>query len=351
MKKIAFYLPQFHQEKLNESIWGINFTDWITSQNSTPLFKGHVQPKRPVEEPYDLLDINVLENHCKQAKTLGLDGFSFYFYSFDKNLSALRKPIDNYLASDIDFPFCITWANHSWTKAWIGQPNIVIAAQKYDNEQISIFCDEIIPFLEDPRYIKINDRPILVILNTKFLDLEFLKKCIKEKSLNKIDPFIITTLDNKYRSPLIDLYIGWPPGDVGLFNMQSFPVLKMILRKLRINKYIFKYTNVGSELKFLKRQVQSQLNLSKQINYSQTILTGWDNTPRYGINGYLLDSCSSTEYINFNRNILSYNIANKSPVTFIKAWNEWAEGNVIELKVNDTDYNHLIKEVLDQNYE
>lgn len=347
MLNIAFYLPQFHTEVLNNDIWGEDFTDWVTSQNTRPIFQGHVQPKIPAGGLYDLLDNNnTLAKHCKQARNIGLNGFCFYFYSFDENLNALRAPVLNYYKSDIDFPYCLAWANHSWTKAWVGDPNTLIANQRFDDEHIAHFAKEIVPYFYDDRYIKIDERPVVVILNTKNINLPHLKFCIERFSGSKFSPFLVTTLDNNYIDPLIDLFVGWPPGDVGLRSIQKNSALKRIFRWLGVSKYFFKYTHTGKESELMTYQIDMQLHLSKKFAYSQTILTGWDNTPRYGVRGYVIRQDDASKFLKYAKVILSNNMKSGVPITFFKAWNEWAEGNVIEDKINDCNYSNLIKDLL-----
>lgn len=356
MKKVAFYLPQFHNEPLNEPVWGPNFTDWVTSQNNKPIYKGHIQPLVPLNGQYRLDDDALtLSLHAKQAKELGLDGFNFYFYHFDKNTNALRKPVYDYLKSDIDFPFMLTWANHSWTKAWVGEHDVVISEQKFDKETVDTFVQEIIPYISDSRYIRIDNRPAVTILNSNLLNLQYFVESFKffsKKELGEeISPYLIVTEHNSAKSDSIDLYVGWPPGDVGLLNCQSFPLLKSLIRKCNSKlklSYLFKIANTVCELKLVNKQINVLKNRNNRMNYSQTILTGWDNTPRYKYNGYQLIKSNLEFYAEGIRSILILNKSANAPITFIKAWNEWAEGNVIEKSESCNMYFDALKVVLSE---
>ncbi len=354
MRKIAFYLPQFHREPLNEDVWGAEFTDWVTSQNARPLYKGHKQPIIPKFDCYDLDDdCATLTWQIEEAKQVGLDAFSYYFYSFSPGVGALRKPLEAFLKSSLDFPFLITWANHSWTKAWVGDHNSIIAEQKYDRDQVENFCKSIEQYILDDRYVLVDGRPVVCVLNIGKLDLVYLKsylgKILFPKFGKNCQPYIVVPYQG-YTNDSVDLYIGWPPGDVGLAQIQDFPHLKKLLRvvsqKLDIPG-LFRISNIGPENKLLSRQLENCRELNRKFNFSQTILTGWDNTPRYGNRGYQVLHTSKGEYIDKVREILKMNATNGAPITFIKSWNEWAEGNVIEKSKNGIDYSQLLSLVLE----
>ena len=51
-KIIAMYLPQYHETEENNQWWGKGFTDWVSTKNAEVLFKGHRQPRIPLEDNY-----------------------------------------------------------------------------------------------------------------------------------------------------------------------------------------------------------------------------------------------------------------------------------------------------------
>jgi hypothetical protein len=342
MKNICFYLPQFHDEKLNDEFWEPGFSDWTTSQNMYSLYPGHIQPKVPVNDLYNLENVSVLSDHCDLAKSIGIDGFCFYYYQFNKELSALRKPLDLFAASDIQFPFCISWANHSWSKAWIGDNATVIAEQCNDNETIDKFLSDLNKLTEKKNYIKIGNSFLLKIVDPDKLDLVRIRTIFLERYKKTL--YIVAPKEHED----CNLEISWPPGDLNFHRLQSFGALLYVFKKfsrfLGLHKKIFKYTNLVPEKSLLKRQLY-ETTVSPVI--SQTILTGWDNTPRYKFDGYVVTPTTAENYVTIVRKILSKNRSNGHPVSFIKAWNEWAEGNVIEEKVNDLSYLDMINDALD----
>ena len=52
VKTVAMYLPQFHRTKENDKWWGEGFTEWTAVRAAKSLFKGHAQPRVPLDDNY-----------------------------------------------------------------------------------------------------------------------------------------------------------------------------------------------------------------------------------------------------------------------------------------------------------
>ena len=114
---IAMYLPQYHPIPENDKYWGKGFTEWRNVVLAKPLFKGHYQPRIPADLGfYDLRVPEVREAQAEMAREAGIEGFMYWHYWLGNGRMLLQHPFQEVLKSGKpDYPFCLGWANHSWT--------------------------------------------------------------------------------------------------------------------------------------------------------------------------------------------------------------------------------------------
>jgi lipopolysaccharide biosynthesis protein len=120
---IAFYLSQFHPIPENDIWRGKGFTEWTAVKKAKPLFRGHYQPRLPGELGfYDLRDPDARTAQAQLAEEHGVEAFCYWHYWLGNGRRLLERPFNEVLASGKPgFPFCLAWANHSWSKkGWYG---------------------------------------------------------------------------------------------------------------------------------------------------------------------------------------------------------------------------------------
>ena len=194
-RAIAFYLPQFHPFRENDTWWGKGFTEWTNVSRAKPKFDGHHQPHLPTDLGfYDLRLPESRKDQADLARQYGIEGFCYWHYWFNgKRL--LERPFNEVLKSrEPDFPFCLAWANETWSRRWLGEPKDILIEQTYSDEDDLQHIRWLIGAFSDDRYIRINGKPVFLIYRPsdlpnpkKTTDL-FRLECLKH-GIN--EPFLI----------------------------------------------------------------------------------------------------------------------------------------------------------------
>lgn len=163
---IMFYLPQFHPIPENGAWWGAGFTEWTNVAKTRPVYRRHIQPRLPADLGfYDLRVPETREAQADMARAAGVEGFCYWHYWFGNGRRILERPFEEVLDTRRpNFPFCLAWANQSWTGIWHGSPGSVLMEQTYPGrkDEAAHFAWALRAF-EDPRYIRVDGKPIFVI--------------------------------------------------------------------------------------------------------------------------------------------------------------------------------------------
>jgi hypothetical protein len=174
----AIYFPQFHETPENNKFWGDKFTEWTLLK---PYYDNiNIDDiNYPVLKPhddigyYDLDDNGVTINkQIEIAKKFNINGFIIYHYWFDDNTKILYKPLEYFLNENIDYPFCISWANETWSRRWDGTNNEILIKQKYGTNEDSylLHINYLIQFFKKKNYMK-NSKGECILYIYNFSDL------------------------------------------------------------------------------------------------------------------------------------------------------------------------------------
>lgn len=335
IKAIAFYLPQFHQISENDRWWGEGFTDWTNIRKANPMFEGHYQPRIPHSDIgyYDLSDIEIMKKQAKLARKHGIYGFCFYHYWFHgKRL--LEKPVDQLLEHpEIDLRFCLCWANENWTRTWDGLEKEVLIAQKHSPEDDLAFIKDLSRYLKDPRYIRINGKPVILIYRPLLLP-EPLKTFSRWRDFcehNHIGDILIWGVRGCFNhvtglglEESLDAEVEFPPSLVT--SLRTLHTSQLSQNSLQNPAYSYKE---------LVADMTSGKAIADTLPYSiyRTCMLAWDNTPRRKENGYVFCEYSNYAYYQWLRQAIAYTrerFSEEERFFFINAWNEWAEGTYLE---------------------
>lgn len=376
-KLIAMYLPQFHATPNNDIWWGKGFTEWTNCARAKPLFRGHKQPHVPGELGfYNLKMEEARQAQADLAREYGIYGFCYYYYRFEKGKNELDFPLKEVLRlKKPNFPFMICWANQSWHKKFWRYDGtseaVLLAEQKYNGEQdYKDFFYEVLPFFLDERYIRVHDKPAFMIHKPK--DFKDIHKFImiwqqlarkeglggiyfigysntsldKAKFKDRIFVKNILNAEKDYQN-IIDL--GF---DAVTINRQYVcrwgrSIFKRAVSKIK--RDLFKRPFIIPYSEAIKTMIGEE---SKIPNAYPTILPNWDHTPRSGCGGEVF--LNSSPRLFYNLLIQTYELikdkSDEDKIVFIKAWNEWGEGNYLEPDIEwNRGYLEAIKDSLNMN--
>jgi lipopolysaccharide biosynthesis protein len=164
VRAICFHLPQYHPIRENDEWWGKGFTEWANVTRTRPRFKDHYQPHLPADLGfYDLRLPEARQAQADLARQHGIHGFCYYHYWFNGR-RLLERPFNEILASGQPrFPFCLCWANENWTRRWDGQERDILLEQNYGDEDDLNHIRWLANAFRDPRYIRIQGKPIFLV--------------------------------------------------------------------------------------------------------------------------------------------------------------------------------------------
>lgn len=339
MKIIAFYLPQYHPTPHNNEWWGEGFTEWTNVAKAKPLYPGHYQPKIPADLGfYDLRLPEVREKQVELAREAGVDGFCYYHYWFGGGKEELELPFDEVVRlGKPDFPFCLCWANESWSKKFWNKEGAVTIQSKTLVKQVYLGEDDdrihfyrLLSAFKDERYMRIDGK--LVFMIYKPLEFENLpqtmnlwNKLAQEEGLGGF------------------YFIGYTVNVGG--ELQHLKELGIdAITSCRLNR-----NTIKGVAWFWRKLISVVFHTPRRISYRKaieefkgleeyadnvfpTLIPNWDHTPRSGINGDLLTHCTPSLFEQHAKNVFEQikNKPDSKKIVFLKSWNEWGEGNYME---------------------
>ena len=322
---VAFYLPQFHTIPENDEWWGKGFTEWRNVTRALPQFEGHYQPRLPGDLGfYDLRNVEVMHEQARLAREYGISAFCFYFYWFGGK-TLLETPLRNWLNDKtIDLKFCLCWANEKWTRTWDGRGDEILIDQQHSPEDDIAFIEHVAEYMRDPRYLRVDGRPALLIYRPgMFPDAisttaRWRAWCLAH-DLGEVQLIYVQAFDKVNPRDLgFDAAVQFPP-------LQSNPCLMTDSAILTNPGYAGDIVSWREAREHFRHAAATSYPLYQGVNPS------WDNEARRPGRGRCLHGASPSRYgkwlADTVENVRSSSVDN--PI-FINAWNEWAEGAILE---------------------
>lgn len=334
---LAAYLPQFHPIPENDKWWGKGFTEWTNVGKAKPLFKGHYQPKVPADLGYyDLRLPEVRQAQADMAKEYGIEGFCYWHYWFGNGKRLLEMPFNEVLATGKpDFPFCLSWANHSWQDKQFskdGTDKLLIEQLYPGDSDYTAHFNALLPAFKDKRYICVDEKPLFqVYLPLQIPDAEnfiaIWQRLAVENGLKGIH-FVGHTLHIEDKDKILQK--GFDA--VNIVRLYHFfkPVYSLPERAfIKMMRVWFGHGQIFDYSKLWKYFTGKEDALE---NCYPSIIPNWDHSPRSGRKGHIFINATPEAFKKHVKSVLEI-VKNKNPehqIIFLKSWNEWAEGNYIE---------------------
>jgi lipopolysaccharide biosynthesis protein len=332
VRAVAFYLPQFHPIPQNDAWWGPGFTEWTNVVAARPLFRGHVQPHLPADLGfYDLRVPEVRQAQAELARSYGVTAFCYWHYWFAGE-RLLQRPFAEVLASGSpDFPFCLGWANQTWSGVWHGAADKVLMEQTYPGPQDDeAHFASLLPAFTDARYLRVGGRPLFYVF--------------RPEQLPDPQAWVSRWQDMARANGLPGLYLvaelsdllgngpaysdirehGWDAGVYVRLPADTSPsaMFRMRMRrKFRGGPEVYPYARVPIPIPEALRD-----------SCHPCVYPNWDHTPRTGRAGVVLHGATPERFLEHARAAVATarNRHGDEKLLFIKSWNEWAEGNYLE---------------------
>lgn len=351
---LALYFPQFHAIAENDAWWGKGFTDWVNVRRAQPQFRGHDQPRVPLgQRYYDQSSKETLAWQIDLARRHGIHGFCHYHYWFDGK-QLLEKPTNIVLDSpELDFPFCLAWANETWSRRWDGRDHHVLQAQTHrpDRTLWQRHFDYLFRAWSDPRAITVDGRPLFLVYRAQLIQQPGEMFAFwREEAVKRGLPGLYLVAMKQYEFPApevlrhFDATMQFQPFEAifspdyeGEVLETTKPVMALrrlperaqdVLRALRYWLFsgltFYDYDMVWKQILKVERE--------GGIPAFPGAFVDWDNTARYVKRARIFRGASPERFEHWFRQLVAITAARPPPerTIFLNAWNEWAEGTYLE---------------------
>jgi hypothetical protein len=231
-----------------------------------------------------------------------------------------------------NFPFCLCWANQTWSGIWHGSPERILIEQTYPGrtDHVAHF-QTLLPAFLDPRYISVEGKPLFLIYQPKDLPdpaatLAFWRAMADDAGLPGLH--IAGVSSSRV----------WNPAADGFDARVDHPDLPYRSGALRQQPLRWARNKLDSwrglpTIRSYQSYTESQMPTATVGEaWYPCVMPGWDNTPRSGRKGGVLNGATPELFRRLLDGAIDV-LKDRAPerrLLFLKSWNEWAEGNHLE---------------------
>ena len=354
VRLLAFYFPQFHAIPENDEWWGKGFTDWVNVRRAQPQFSGHYQPRVPAGgRYYDQSQKETLAWQIDLARSHGISGFCHYHYWFDGK-QLLETPTNIVLDSpELDMPFCLAWANETWSRRWDGRDHHILQEQTHrpDKALWAQHFEYLFRAWSDPRAITVDGKPMFLVYRAhRIQQIGDMFDFWREEAQRRGLPGIYLVSMKQYEFPIpevlrhFDATMQFQPFEAiyspdyeGTVLETSKPIaaLRLLPEKvqdlLRALRYRFLSGLTFYDYDMVWKQILKE-EREGGIPAFPGAFVDWDNTARYVKRARIFKGASPERFEHWFRQLVQATARRPAPeqLIFLNAWNEWAEGTYLE---------------------
>lgn len=372
-KIIAMYFTQLHPIQENNQWWGEGFTDWFNVKKARPLFDAHYQPRVPQGSSYyDQSNIETIRQQVELAKKHGIYGFCHYHYWFDGK-QLLETPTNLMLQNKaIDFPFCLSWANETWSRRWDGNDHDILIQQSHPAtvESWSKHYDYLIKAWSDERAIKIEGKPVFIIYRPqKILQIDDMLVYWNERAKSEGLKGVYFIFQKQYAPTddsclkSFDAQFQFQPFEaINSADYSSASFFKHGLRRSidrmpkHLQSFIWSFwARYGKSYTVHDYDKVWQQILCNCLRSPDDVFPGafvdWDNTARYGSRATIVHGATPQRFSYWLDKLVNECLVRRPAdmrYVFLNAWNEWAESAYLEPDEKyGIEYLDAVRDVID----
>lgn len=331
IRAVPFYLPQFHPTPENDRWWGAGFTEWQNVTAAHAVYPGHEQPLLPADLGFYDLRLDAIRDAQQNLATAhGVEGFMYYYYWFaGKRL--LSMPVESLLAGTTPKTFCLMWANENWTRRWDGRSSDLLIGQDYERVPATEFIEDILEFLRDPRYLTVDGRKLISVYRISQIPdypavLAHWRTRAREEGIGELLLVNVDVarefdgLDRAAATAGLDGTHGFPPHNAH-WDWVDYADLGA---DAEFRGNLLSYGAMVDDAERKLGKLDPAMYPAVMVNFDNTARRQWASDIWHGSNPYTFRRWLSAT---------ARAVQCREPeqrLVFVNAWNEWAEGAVLE---------------------
>jgi hypothetical protein len=249
----------------------------------------------------------------------------------------LDRPFNDVLESGIpDFPFCLAWANHDWSGRAFGAGRRLLARQTYPGwDDHAAHFEFLARAFGDTRYIRVDGKPLLYIYKPGDLpDCSSVLSFWRERAVAAGFPGLHIVGEASSNDVLKEYGLD----AVHVFRHRHIDSERPVRRKAWVRWVVRKLRRLGASVPepIQRFEYSEAVKFMLKDSYAESeypnIVPNWDTTPRLGRDATIFVNSTPAVFERHVLDALGKVAAHPAErrIVFLRAWNEWAEGNYME---------------------